>query len=62
MIKRISSLTMCVLFLYQSICQAVPMQTFNLGLGLPYVFLPNEPQIIANPLIFTIKAVCTITS
>ena len=30
MIKRISSLTMCVLFLYQSICQAVPMQTFNL--------------------------------
>ena len=63
MIKKISSMILSAAlgFCTQSYAVA-PIQQFRLGMGMEYVLPVNEPQVFANPIIFTIKAVCTVTS
>ena len=41
---------------------ATTQDVFRLGSGVEYVLLINDPQVITNPFLWTIKAVCTIIS
>ena len=62
MIRKISAAIMCSALLLGTPTYAVKVQPLQLGMGIEYIFPINEPQVLSNPIIFTIKAVCTITS
>jgi hypothetical protein len=62
MIKKIGAVLMCAVFGYNAPLYATTMQALKPGMGIEYTFLVNEPQILVNPIIFTIKASCTINS
>lgn len=62
MIRKIGLPLFCVVGLFSSNIFATSSQVFSLGSGIDYVLPVNEPQLISNPFLWTIKAVCTIKS
>ena len=61
MIKKISALIVCAV-LGAGVSHATTIQLLKPGLGKDYVFPRNEPVVLSNPVMFTVKAACTIAS
>ena len=63
MIRRLILSIPLIIGLFGTQAYAVlTQQPMQLGLGLPYTFKVEEPQIITNQFMFWLKATCAITS
>ena len=62
MLRKLGLSFLCALSLMANGAFAATTHVFRIGSGVDYVLPVNEPQLISNPFLWTIKAVCTIKS